>query len=163
MYDVTTTRLAPEIAYFNIVDSDVELMGARPDAMFGRDIHIQPADRHNLLRPETVESVFYLHRITKDPKYREWGWAIFKAFEAHARVEGGGYASLGDVTMVPPPQRDKMETFFLGETLKYLYLLFADDGVLPLNAFVFNTEAHPLPMFTRVNASAAAAVVRNPQ
>eukprot|EP00850_Spirogloea_muscicola_P023238 SM000340S12928 [mRNA] locus=s340:370:4401:- [translate_table: standard] len=205
MYDVTATRLAPEIAYFNTVvrpkpstpllsllafslrfrlappssinhfmphflspltapmDIDVELMGGRPDAMFARDIHIQPADRHNLLRPETVESVFYLHRITKDPKYRDWGWAIFKAFEANARVESGGYASLGDVTMTPPPQHDKMETFFLGETLKYLYLLFADDSVLPLDAFVFNTEAHPLPIFTRVNASAAVAVLRNSQ
>ena len=49
---------------------------------------------------------------------------------------------------VPPPKRDKMETFFLGETLKYLYLLFGDDpSVLPLDQWVFNTEAHPLPVY----------------
>jgi mannosyl-oligosaccharide alpha-1,2-mannosidase len=50
------------------------------------------------------------------------------------------------VTVIPAPKRDKMETFFLGETLKYLYLLFGDTSVLPLTQFVFNTEAHPLPI-----------------
>lgn len=79
-------------------------------------------------------------------RYREWGWDIFKAFEKHTRVESGGYASLDDVTTVPPPKRNKMESFFLGETLKYLYLLFGDENVLPLDKFIFNTEAHPLPV-----------------
>jgi len=63
-------------------------------------------------------------------------------------VGTGGYSSLNDVTFVPAPMRDKMETFFLGETLKYLYLLFGDADVLPLTEFVFNTEAHPLPIRT---------------
>lgn len=48
---------------------------------------------------------------------------------------------------IPPPQGDKMETFFLGETLKYFYLLFSDESVVPLDKYVFNTEAHPLPRF----------------
>ncbi|CAN6446386.1 unnamed protein product [Victoria cruziana] len=107
---------------------------------------IKPNDRHNLLRPETVESLFVLYRITKDPKYREWGWQIFQDFEKYTKVETGGYTSLDDVTTIPPRRRDKMETFFLGETLKYLYLLFGDENVLPLDEFVFNTEAHPLPI-----------------
>lgn len=47
-----------------------------------------------------------------------------------------------------PSPRDKMESFFLGETLKYLYLLFSDQpDLLSLDAFVFNTEAHPLPVW----------------
>lgn len=79
-------------------------------------------------------------------RYRDWGWKIFEAFEAHTKVSSGGYSSLNDVTSVPAPKRDKMETFFLGETLKYLYLLFGDTNVLPLTQFVFNTEAHPLPI-----------------
>jgi hypothetical protein len=79
-------------------------------------------------------------------RYREWGWNIFQSFEAHTKVSTGGYSSLDDVTSVPAPKRDKMETFFLGETLKYLYLLFGDTNVLPLTEFVFNTEAHPLPI-----------------
>jgi len=53
---------------------------------------------------------------------------------------------LADVTVLPPLRRDKMETFFLGETLKYLYLLFGDSDMLPLDRYVFNTEAHPLPV-----------------
>jgi len=61
-------------------------------------------------------------------------------------VSTGGYSSLDDVTSIPAPMRNKMETFFLGETLKYLYLLFGDKNVLPLTEFVFNTEAHPLPI-----------------
>lgn len=79
-------------------------------------------------------------------RYREWGWEIFEAFEKYTKVDSGGYTSLNDVTVVPPPRRDKMETFFLGETLKYLYLLFGDSKVIPLDEFVFNTEAHPFPI-----------------
>lgn len=40
-----------------------------------------------------------------------------------------------------------METFFLAETLKYLYLLFGSTEVFPLDKYVFNTEAHPFPVF----------------
>lgn len=79
-------------------------------------------------------------------RYREWGWEIFEAFEKFTRVDGGGYTSLDDVTTVPPHRRDKMETFFLGETLKYLYLLFGDSSLIPLDKYVFNTEAHPIPI-----------------
>lgn len=146
MYNVTSTGLAPEIAYFNIHKENVEVEGGRADAHYKHDIRIKPADRHNLLRPETVESLFLLYRITEDSMYREWGWNIFQSFEAHTKVSTGGYSSLHDVTSVPAPKRDKMETFFLGETLKYLYLLFGDKNVLPLTEFVFNTEAHPLPI-----------------
>eukprot|EP01018_Ginkgo_biloba_P026191 Gb_31892 [translate_table: standard] len=147
MYAVTTTGLAPEIAHFHTKDFyEAGLQGGNKSSEYTDDIIIRYADRHNLLRPETVESLFVLHRITQDPKYREWGWQIFQAFESYTKVDSGGYSSLDDVTVVPPPSRDKMETFFLGETLKYLYLLFGDSSVLPLDRFVFNTEAHPLPV-----------------
>ncbi|KAI9070577.1 hypothetical protein K1719_047457 [Acacia pycnantha] len=147
MYSVTSTGLAPEIAYFHTEEfSEQGLEGGNKSSEYVNDIIIKPADRHNLLRPETVESLFVLYRITEDPKYREWGWQIFKAFEKYTRVETGGYTSLDDVTSVPPSRRDKMETFFLGETLKYLYLLFGDSSVVPLDKFVFNTEAHPIPI-----------------
>lgn len=87
---------------------------------------------------------FYLY--LDSCRYREWGWQIFESFEKHTKVDSGGYTSLGDVTVLPPQRRDKMETFFLGETLKYLYLLFGDNSVLPLDKFVFNSEAHPFPI-----------------
>ncbi|KAL6864893.1 hypothetical protein ACP4OV_016044 [Aristida adscensionis] len=147
MYFVTSTGLAPEIAYFHIEGNpEGGPDGGNKSSQYVNDIIIKPLDRHNLLRPETVESLFVLHRITEDPKYREWGWQIFQAFEKYTKVDSGGYTSLDDVTSVPPPKRDKMETFFLGETLKYLYLLFDENNILPLDKYVFNTEAHPLPV-----------------
>ena len=98
-------------------------------------------------RPETVESLFYMYRLTKDERYREWGWEIFQAFEKYTKVEGGGYACLKSV-YTAGNFRDRMESFFLTETLKYLYLLFGDDdNVLSLREWVFNTEAHPLPIW----------------
>lgn len=49
---------------------------------------------------------------------------------------------------MPPGLANKMESFFVAETLKYFYLLFEDDpNVLPLDEWVFNTEAHPLPIW----------------
>lgn len=48
---------------------------------------LQPADRHNLLRPETVESLFYLYRFTKDTKYRDWGWEILQSFNKYTKVK----------------------------------------------------------------------------
>lgn len=71
--------------------------------------------------------------------------------EKHARIPTGGYSSVNSVKKVPVQHRDMMESFFLAETLKYLYLLMADDqkNLLPLNQWVFNTEAHPLPILER--------------
>lgn len=146
MYNVTATKLAPEIAWFNMEhDPSAPNNVNDPTA----DIIIKPADRHNLQRPETVESLFVMYRITGDVIYREWGWRIFEAFVAHTRVEGtgGGFTSLSDVTTIPSPHRDNMESFWLAETLKYLYLLFGPDDLLPLDKVVFNTEAHPFPVF----------------
>ena len=101
-----------------------------------------------MLRPETVESIFLLYRVTKDNQYREWGWKIFQAFERYAKVPDGGYSSIANVEDVNNPGfLDKMESFFLAETLKYLFLLFSDDNVVSLDEWVFNTEAHPLPIW----------------
>ncbi|KAI5055411.1 hypothetical protein GOP47_0028932 [Adiantum capillus-veneris] len=155
MYSVTATGLAPEIAYFHMDEEYPEgLSGGNAGSEFKEDIIIHVRDRHNLLRPETVESLFILYRITGDSKYRDWGWKIFQAFESHTKVESGGFSSLDDVTTIPAPKRDKMETFFLGETLKYFYLLFGDASVLPLDEYVFNTEAHPLPIVSLTAAQA---------
>lgn len=60
-----------------------------------------------------------------------------------AQVEGG-YAGLKSVKVLPPIHDDTQQSFFLAETLKYLYLLFSPADVLPLDEWVFNTEAHPL-------------------
>lgn len=101
------------------------------------------------LRPETVESLFVMWRVTGDVKFREWGWEIWQNIDRHCRVEGG-YAALMDVRQ-PQRKEDKMESFFLAETLKYLYLLFSPNDLIPIfptpdnpEFYVFNTECHPL-------------------
>jgi hypothetical protein len=51
--------------------------------------------------------------MTKDPKYRNWGWQVFEAIEKHCKVPGGGYAGVESVSEVPVKLLDNMETFFL--------------------------------------------------
>ncbi|KAI2794152.1 Mannosyl-oligosaccharide 1,2-alpha-mannosidase [Penicillium oxalicum] len=156
MYAVTESGLSPEIAWFEADPSDLEPGPAsRPQtrssddpSSWKKDFIIKPLDAHNLQRPETVESLFLMFRVTNDPIYRKWGWKIFNAFQKHTLVpDGEGYTSLNDVTKAHPPQRDNMESFWLAETLKYLYLLFSPADFIPLTEVVFNTEAHVLPRF----------------
>jgi hypothetical protein len=64
-----------------------------------------------------IESLFILYRITGDEQYREWAWQTFQAIEKHCKMDGGGYAALLDVRR-PTAKEDKMESFFLAETLK---------------------------------------------
>ena len=97
-----------------------------------------------------MESLFVMYRVTKNKTYQDWGWEIFNNFEKYTKLEGGGYSSISNVKQQRPVLRDKMESFFLGETLKYLFLLFGeDDTLIPLDQWVFNTEAHPLPIRTQ--------------
>ncbi|GBF88105.1 endoplasmic reticulum mannosyl-oligosaccharide 1,2-alpha-mannosidase [Raphidocelis subcapitata] len=119
-----------------------------------------PLTPKDFLRPEAAETLFYLWRATGQEVYREWGWSMFRAWERWCRVDGGGYATVRDVSQVPPPLDNKMESFWLAETLKYLYLLFEDDpSVLSFDEWVFNTEAHPLPVWgSRADAAALAAL-----
>jgi hypothetical protein len=99
------------------------------------------------MRPEVIESLFYLFRATGDPMYREWGWSIFRAIEMHSKLPEG-YVAVNSALHIPPLLGRKMESFFIAETLKYLFLLFEDDPkLLPLDKWVFNTEAHPLPVW----------------
>eukprot|EP01094_Clydonella_sp_ATCC50884_P000390 TRINITY_DN10305_c0_g1_i2.p1 TRINITY_DN10305_c0_g1~~TRINITY_DN10305_c0_g1_i2.p1 ORF type:complete len:312 (-),score=71.30 TRINITY_DN10305_c0_g1_i2:133-1068(-) len=129
-YQMTATGISPEITRF---DKDVELS-------------VDSGAKHYLLRPETVESLFVLYRVTQDRKYQEWGWEIFEAIEKHCKVKYG-YSGIRDVSKLPVVHDDRMESFFLGETLKYLYLLFSEHDLIPLDKYVFNTEAHPLTIF----------------
>ncbi|KAM0564223.1 hypothetical protein ACHAPJ_000433 [Fusarium lateritium] len=156
-YKYMATGLSAEITYFTI-DSPPKAygnprsapvdFGPSPEAEWRKDFKVKSADVHNLQRPETVESLFYMWRITNDNRYREWGWEMFKSFMNHTAVRnGGGFTSLRDANVVPPKVRDNMESFWLAETLKYFYLLFSPSDLLPLDKVVINTEGHPLPRF----------------
>jgi hypothetical protein len=93
------------------------------------------------LRPEIVESTWYLYRATGDRAYRDVGRALFDDFVRHARTDAG-YAAIADVRTME--QADDMESFLFAETFKYFYLLFADPATLDPERVVLNTEAHPL-------------------
>ncbi|KAL5531444.1 hypothetical protein ACEPAG_4321 [Sanghuangporus baumii] len=110
----------------------------------GRDY--RPRSPSYQLRPETIESFFIMWRTTGDEIWRERGWAAFSAIERRLRTPSG-YATIRSVFNDKSLLQDSMPSFFLAETLKYLYLLFSDEALLPLDQYVFNTEAHPFPVF----------------
>ena len=96
-----------------------------------------------LLRPETVESIYVAWKFTGLQKYRDYAWRIFKSINRSCRCEFG-FSSINNVDSNDPNHANSMESFFLAETLKYLYLIFSDSRLISPAHWVFNTEAHPL-------------------
>ncbi|OCK78404.1 glycoside hydrolase family 47 protein [Lepidopterella palustris CBS 459.81] len=102
-------------------------------------------DRRYLLRPEAIESVFILYRITGDSWYQDAAWDMFTAIQERTATEHAN-SGIPDVTLGKdefPPSSDSMESFWLAETLKYFYLVFSPPDLISLDDFVLNTEAHP--------------------
>lgn len=93
------------------------------------------------LRPEIVESTYYLYQYTNDEKYLEMGKTFFDDFVKYCKNDVG-YASLKSV--VTKEKSDTMQSFLFAETFKYYYLLFAPSKTLDFKKVVFNTEAHPI-------------------
>jgi len=116
-----------------------KLHGIEPEVIDYKTMHATVFTYH--LRPEIIESTYYLHHYARDPEYRRMGETIFNDFVQHCRTEPG-YAALQNV--ITKEKRDEMESFVLAETFKYFYLLFASPETLDLDKVVFNTEAHPL-------------------
>ncbi|CAK4020329.1 glycoside hydrolase family 47 [Lecanosticta acicola] len=102
-------------------------------------------DARYILRPETIESMFVLYRITGDDKYQDDAWAMFKSIKVATKTTIA-HAALKDVTQLETEREllDNMESFWTAETLKYFYLIFSDPDVVSLDDYVLNTEAHPL-------------------
>lgn len=93
-------------------------------------------------RPEAIESVWYMYRITGNKHWREVGWDMFTAIQQYTVAEFGNSA-IDDVTATAPELLDQEESFWLAETLKYFFLLFSEEHVLSLDEWILNTEAHP--------------------
>lgn len=93
------------------------------------------------LRPEIVESTYYLYHYTRETKYLRMGENLWRDFVKHCRTDDG-YAALKSV--VTKEKSDSMQSFLFAETFKYFYLLFAPPGTLDFNQVTFNTEAHPM-------------------
>uniref|UniRef100_A0A4W6FTA2 alpha-1,2-Mannosidase n=1 Tax=Lates calcarifer TaxID=8187 RepID=A0A4W6FTA2_LATCA len=97
------------------------------------------------LRPEFAESTYFLYKATGDPYYLEAGRTILDNLNRFARVPCG-FAAMKDVRT--GSHEDRMDSFFLAEMFKYLFLLFAETEDLPFDVedYVFTTEAHLLPL-----------------
>jgi len=87
------------------------------------------------LRPEAIESLFIMYRITGDEYWREKGWKMFTAIDRATKTEAGN-AAVKDVTSKLMELDDTMESFWLAETLKYFYLLFSEPGLISLDDYV---------------------------
>ncbi|KAG6324398.1 hypothetical protein E4U22_002142 [Claviceps purpurea] len=105
-------------------------------------------DPRYILRPEAIESIFILYRITGEQEYQEIAWTMFQAVHKASQAKYG-HAAISDVTIPfeestkEDNQEDYMESFWLAETLKYYYLIFSPPDLVDLDEFVLNTEAHP--------------------
>ncbi|PRW56395.1 mannosyl-oligosaccharide 1,2-alpha-mannosidase [Chlorella sorokiniana] len=126
LYNSTASGLGAEIIGFH--------------SQTGQVVHLNP---RYLQRPEVTESIFYMWRATHDRRWRDMGWRMWRAIQAHCRWEGG-YSGALNATQVPVESDNVQQSWFLAETLKYFWLLFSPDAALPLRHWVLNTEAHPL-------------------
>ncbi|GMH79873.1 hypothetical protein TrST_g10331 [Triparma strigata] len=140
MYARTETGLAAEGVYF--------FESGSPGPGGNADFRPISSMRWNILRPETLESLFVLYQVTGDVKYREWSWNIWQAFDNHCKSKYG-YGAHPDVFTASRKccqgNDDKQETFWIAETIKYAYITQAQDfSGIDLTKYVLNTEAHPM-------------------
>ncbi|KAI1815093.1 glycosyl hydrolase family 47-domain-containing protein [Poronia punctata] len=103
---------------------------------------VEITSKSYILRPEAIESVWYMYRITGDRKWQDKGWKMFEAIVRHTSTTVGNSA-IDNVLSPDPLQVNEMESFWTAETLKYFYLLYSDPDVISLDQWVLNTEAHP--------------------
>ncbi len=129
-----------------------QLAGIEPDGLDYATMQITAPSYP--LRPEIIESAYYLYHYTDDPKYLQMGKTFLDSLVKYCRTPDG-YAQLKNVRS--KEQADEMESFFFAETLKYLYLLFSLPSTLDFNSIVFNTEAHPLLRAAALSTDPAAA------
>ena len=114
------------------------LHGIEPESF--NYVTMKPVADGYQLRPEIVESAYYLAHYTRDPKYLEMGRTMFGDLVKHCRTDAG-YTVLRSV--VTKEKGDLQHSFLLAETLKYFYLLF-NPSALEFDRVIFNTEAHPI-------------------
>ncbi|KAI1496917.1 glycoside hydrolase family 47 protein [Biscogniauxia marginata] len=100
-------------------------------------------DPRYLLRPEAIESVFLMYRMTGKPEYQEAAWRMFQSIRKATETDLA-FSSIESVRVAEPVRTDSMESFWLAETLRYFYLIFSSPDLINLDAYVLNTEAHPL-------------------
>lgn len=133
----TTSPLPQEVPTFNLHPSHDEFVERRmKDTRLPKGV-LWSSARHYILRPEAIESVFIMYRMTGNEYWRQKGWMMWEAIERETKAEYG-YSSIKDVTRkdYENNQDDGMESFWLAETLKYFYLLFSTPDVVSLDDWV---------------------------
>jgi mannosyl-oligosaccharide alpha-1,2-mannosidase len=152
-YIATATGIGPEL--FEWVDDGLPIGGGNnPSPPAGQEAFYDAAgfwitNGQYILRPETMESIYYAYRLTGDRAYQQLMWDAFEAVSKTTRA-GSGYACLNNVNAPGGGGfQNTEESFLYAEVLKYSYLAFAADSAVQFqagegNQFVFNTEAHPL-------------------
>jgi len=141
--DLNTARKLTYTCYQMYAHFDT---GISPETVrFNYDIVAK--DAQYMLRPEAVESFFVLSFLTSDPIYREWGWEVFQSIEKFCKTDIA-YGALKDVRRKDLKPENRMESFFLAETMKYFFLLFdPDTNIDILQQSILNTEGHPTTVF----------------
>ncbi|KAI8629653.1 glycoside hydrolase family 47 protein [Xylariaceae sp. FL1651] len=147
-YDAMPAGIMPEI--FNLINCETlepcawneeewELIGATSLPKGFKNAR----DPRYLLRPEAIESVFLMYRMTGDAEYQEMAWRMFQAIRKATETDLA-FSSIESVKTTDTVKTDSMESFWLAETLRYFYLVFSSPDLINLDEFVLNTEAHPL-------------------
>lgn len=116
------------------------LFGLEPVEINYDTMKVVPHAEGYELQPEIIESAYYLRHFTHDPRYREMGLTFFDSIVKYCRTDDA-YAAVSNVET--KKKADLMQSYFLAETMKYLFLVFSPDKI-DLNNHVFNTEAHPI-------------------
>lgn len=92
-------------------------------------------DSRYSLRPEAIESIFIVYRITGDPKLQDVAWKMWETIDKACRCDIA-YAAITNVMAERSPKYDSMESFWTAETLKYFYLIFSEPDVVDLDTYV---------------------------
>lgn len=145
MYHRSPTGLSPEAIIYLTEESEGGLTPAN-----GKPNDFEIRSWNYELRPEAIESIFYMYYYTKDEKYREYAWEMFEAITQHAQVDNG-FSTVHNISSTGNENDygDRQHSFFFSETLKYFYLIFSEPGYkgFNLSEVVFTTEAHAIPLF----------------
>jgi hypothetical protein len=157
-YRRSPTGLGPEVVQFQKGPPRPNQQHNTQELQQDEDINLQSSyfasNRSYSLRPELIESLFVLYRVTKDPIYQDWAWEIFQSIELHCKIITGGYAGVLDVYHQKDKDggaredsenaMDNMPSYFMAKTLKYFLLLFGPDDYISLDDYVLTTAGHPL-------------------
>ncbi|RAL38801.1 hypothetical protein DM860_013482 [Cuscuta australis] len=128
--------------------------GFTPEGFNLATLNVQPGQKSYPLRPELIESTYWLFKATRDPRYLDVGRDILTSLQYGARCTCG-YCHISDVEF--HKQEDRMESFFLAETVKYLWLLFdlaaGPDNIVENGPYkyIFSTEGHLLPASPQIS------------